>query len=137
MSDVSTIATKFERDIKNAFPDIISRATDKSIRSYMVMGLIWAAYPKAKIIVVRRDPRDNLLSIYKNVFPPNTHLNSYDLGDIKEQYHMFLEFLEFWKSIDPDRYHEVHYEDIIANPEPEIFAPSAKSIILYFLAKSQ
>ena len=44
------------------------RITDKSIPTYLYIGIIKAIFPKARIIVVRRDPRDNLLSIYKFFF---------------------------------------------------------------------
>ena len=93
--------------------------SDKSIQTYLVMGLVWCTLPKAKIVVVRRDPRDNLLSVYKNVFPTGGHLYSYDLDDLGQYYRMFVEMIEFWRDMNPGGFHEIWYEDLIANPEEE------------------
>jgi len=96
------------------------RIVDKSIQTYFMMGLVWMALPKARIVVVRRDPRDNLLSLYKNVFPEGTHLYSYDLRDLGRYYLMFVEMIGFWRNLRPDGFHEVRYENLIADPDGEI-----------------
>lgn len=95
------------------------RITDKSIHSYLYMGLLKLAMPNARIVVVRRDPRDNLLSIYKNKFTDGTHLYSNNLRDLGEYYRTFHEVIEFWRTRVPDWFHEVQYEDLVANPEAE------------------
>ncbi|AMY71851.1 sulfotransferase [Frigidibacter mobilis] len=95
------------------------RLTDKSIQSYMYIGLIKLALPKARIVVVRRDPRDNLLSIYKNKFTDGTHLYSNNLRDLGEYYRSFHEVIEFWRARVPDWFYEVQYENLVANPEAE------------------
>ncbi|SFC64431.1 tetratricopeptide repeat-containing sulfotransferase family protein [Tropicimonas isoalkanivorans] len=91
--------------------------TDKSIQSHMVMGLLKQAIPSARFIVVRRDPRDMLFSIYKNMFAEGTHRYAYDLADLAGYYACFLKILEFWRSVFPGGFHEVHYEDLVADPE--------------------
>ena len=77
------------------------------------------ALPNSRIIVVRRDPRDTLLSIYKNRFPEGTHLYAYDLRDLANYYATFVEMVEFWRSETPDWFTEVEYETLVANPEAE------------------
>ncbi|WGV15327.1 tetratricopeptide repeat-containing sulfotransferase family protein [Fuscovulum ytuae] len=117
-SDIAAMGHDFLRQMGERFPgaDII---TDKSITTYMYIGLVKLALPEARIIVVRRDPRDTLLSIYKNRFPEGTHLYAYDLRDLAEYYATFVEMVEFWRSQTPDWFTEVTYETLVANPEAE------------------
>ncbi|MGB0966997.1 MAG: sulfotransferase family protein [Halocynthiibacter sp.] len=75
--------------------------------------------PQARIVVVRRDPRDNLFSIYKNMFGEGRHLYSYDLNDLAEVYKTFDDLIAFWRKISPGRIYEIHYEDLVRNPELE------------------
>ncbi|MFV2052716.1 sulfotransferase [Aliiroseovarius sp. YM-037] len=117
-AEISALADDYKAYIETLLPGS-DRITDKSIQTYLVMGLVWLSMPNAKVIVVRRDPRDNLLSIYKNVFPDGTHLYSYDLHDLGQYYRMFVEMIDFWRGIAPDRFHEIRYDDLIENPEEE------------------
>ncbi|SIO48192.1 Tetratricopeptide repeat-containing protein [Rhodovulum sp. ES.010] len=93
--------------------------TDKSIQTYMMAGLVRLALPRARIVVVHRDPRDTCLSIYKNIFAEGTHRYAYDLRDLGLYYRMFLDMVEFWRDRLPGGFHEIAYEDLIATPERE------------------
>lgn len=93
--------------------------TDKSIQTYLTLGLLKLAIPNARFIVVRRDPRDTLLSIYKNVFPEGTHLYAYDQVDLARHYATFVRMIDFWRARVPGWFHEVQYEDLVAEPEPQ------------------
>lgn len=95
------------------------RVTDKAINTYMNLGLIRLAIPNARIVVVRRDPRDNLLSIYKNKFPEGTHPYAYDLRDLGLFYATFVEMVDYWREKTPGWFYEVQYEELVANPEVE------------------
>ncbi len=93
--------------------------TDKAIQAHLVMGLLRQAIPGARFIVVRRDPRDGLYSIYKNMFVHGTHMYAYDLADLASYYASFLKILDFWREAMPGGFHEVQYEDLVADPEPQ------------------
>lgn len=93
--------------------------TDKSIQSYVMTGLIHLALPNAKVIIVRRDPRDTALSIYKNVFPSGTHGYGYDLRDLGLYYRLFDEMVAYWREKLPGGFYEVEYEALIADPETQ------------------
>jgi tetratricopeptide (TPR) repeat protein len=108
----------FEAYMHTLYPDA-ERITDKSIQSFAYIGLMKLAMPEARFVVVRRDPRDNLLSIYKNVFPEGTHLYAYSVEDLAEYYRQFLRLVDFWREVVPDWFYEVHYEDLVANPAEE------------------
>ena len=93
--------------------------TDKAINSFLYAGILQAAMPNAKIIVVRRDPRDNLLSMYKNRFEDGAHRYSCDLKLAAIQYNGFVECVRQWKILMPDKIYEVQYEDLTKSPEEE------------------
>lgn len=110
----NTIATY----LHNLYPET-PHVTDKAIQTYMHIGALRLAMPNARFILVRRDPRDNLLSMYKNKFPEGTHLHAYDQRDLARYYGTFVEMVEFWREKVPGWFYEVSYEELVANPEPE------------------
>lgn len=115
---IAALGHDYEAYIRARFPDV-PYITDKSIQTYMYIGLMKLAMPNARFIVVRRDPRDTLLSIYKNKFPDDTHAYAYDQRDLALYYKTFVEMIDFWRSRVPDWFYEVEYEAVVANPEEE------------------
>lgn len=107
-----------EKSLQDACPGA-ERVVDKAIQTYMAMGVVKMIFPKAHIVLVRRDPRDCLLSIYKNVFPEGTHRYAYNQTDLGKYYRMFVEMVEFWREKLPGGFHEIQYEDLIDSPEEE------------------
>ena len=114
--------TGFGRDytacMHSLFPGA-DRITDKSIQTYSMMGLVKLALPRARVVVVRRDPRDNLLSIYKNVFHEGAHRYAYNLEDLGHYYKEFARMIDFWRARLPGYFHEISYDALTANPEAE------------------
>lgn len=117
-ADIAKFGHDYLAEVAKRYPgaDIVS---DKSITSYMYLGLTKLALPNARFIVVRRDPRDNLLSIYKNRFPDGAHTYAYDLRALAEHYATFVDMVNFWRAEAPDWFTEVQYETLVANPEEE------------------
>ena len=73
--------------------------------------------PKARFVVVRRDPRDNALSIYKNQFRGGLHRYANRLDHIAVFLRQFEEMVEFWRAQCPESFYEIQYEELIADPE--------------------
>ncbi len=94
--------------------------TDKSISTYKVAPLVWLALPKAKIVALKRDPRDNLFSMLKNRFVSGLHTYTYSQSDLVEVYGLFTEYLAAWRELAADRIYEIQYEELVANPEVEV-----------------
>ena len=94
--------------------------TDKSIQTFMVMGLFHFILPQARTIVVRRDPRDVGWSIYRNHFADGTHAYSTNLTGIAEMHAIMDDMVAFWRQQRPEAFLEVRYEDLVRDPEPEI-----------------
>ena len=96
------------------------RITDKTISTYQIAPLAWLALPNAKIVALRRDPRDNLWSMFKNRFVTGLHLYSYTQADLVDTYRLYTEYLSLWRDMAPDRLYEIEYEALVANPEQEV-----------------
>ena len=116
--EIAAFGRKVEAHFRMRLPgsDLV---TDKSIQTYLVAGLVRLALPEAKIVVVHRDPRDTGLSIYKNIFAEGAHRYAYNLRDLGLYYRMFLEMIDFWRARLPEGFHEIRYEELIADPEPQ------------------
>ncbi len=93
--------------------------TDKSIMAFLIYGLLHATLPNARFIVVHRDPRDIALSIYKNHFNGGTHRYANDLAAIAEVIKSFRRIIAHWRATLPDRFVELRYEDLVADPETQ------------------
>ncbi len=116
--DYRRFASDYEDAMRAAIPfDRI--VTDKAIQTHLIIGFLKRALPDSKVIVVRRDPRDLLYSIYKNMFAPGTHRYAYDLEDLAGYYASFVQILDFWRRTLPDGFHELHYEELVAHPEEQ------------------
>lgn len=113
--DLRQIGQEITGEYQRLFPGA-RYLTDKGLSAYHHLGLLKRAVPQCKIIIVRRDPRDNCLSMYKNLFQPGTYRYTTDLVALGEYYLHYLEILDFWRATCPEAFHEVHYEDLIADP---------------------
>jgi tetratricopeptide (TPR) repeat protein len=116
LAQCAEAADEFNAVLKQRFPDA-SIVTDKSISTFSLIGVVAKVMPKARVIVVRRDPRDNALSIYKNQFRDGLHRYANKLEHIAEFLLRFEELMEFWREECPDAFYEIRYEDLIADPE--------------------
>ena len=93
--------------------------TDKLPLNFIWIGIIKILLPNSKIVHCIRNPKDNILSLYKNDF--DSHLNfTYDFDDLIEFYKEYLDLMKLWKKQLNDEIFDIKYEDIIENPETEI-----------------
>ena len=96
--------------------------TDKAISTFSRVGQASLALPNARFLMLRRDPRDVGLSIYRNMFPQGRQLFATDLADIGRYLRLYEAMLDHWAEALPDRVHVVDYEALTAEPEPQIRA---------------
>ena len=90
--------------------------TDKLPANFLYAGLIPLILPGAKIVHCRRNPVDNCLSLFMNVFITGQHF-SYDQTDLGQYYRLYLDLMKHWDTLLPGRIHDIAYEDLIAAPE--------------------
>ncbi len=94
---------------------------DKMPLNFMYVPMIARALPRAKIICLQRNPMDTCLSNYRQLFSTNfSYYNyAYSLADTAAFYARFQALTGHFKSLLGERFYQVHYESVVANPEAE------------------
>ena len=95
------------------------RIVDKSLMKHEQIGIVLAAMPKSKMIVLKRDPRDNLLSIFKNQFRAGQVSYNNDLDGLAWTYRKYLDAIAFWQEQFPDQFYVLDYDKLTSDPESE------------------
>ncbi|OUW63094.1 MAG: hypothetical protein CBD61_03775, partial [Pelagibacteraceae bacterium TMED201] len=92
---------------------------DKTLTNFWYIGFIKIFFPKAKIIHVSRNPKDNCLSIFENLFDYPEGWNS-DQNELAEYYLIYKNLMDFWNKLFENSILNIKYEDIILNTETNI-----------------
>ena len=95
--------------------------TEKTPGHYVLIGLIHSLLPAAKLVYVRRNPGDNMLSIFEQNFANGLNY-AYDLDAIVEVYKAHRRLMQHWTSVCGLDIHTVDYDALVADPEPQIRA---------------
>jgi hypothetical protein len=91
------------------------RFIDKTLQNYLYCGLIHAALPAAKIILVQRRPMDACWAIYKAHFQGKFAF-SYHQIELAEYYLAYRRLSRHWRATLPSEVLlEVNYEDIVGD----------------------
>ena len=93
-----------------------SRIVDKMPDNLFHLGLISMLFPRARVIVCRRDPRDTCLSCYFQFFPAG-NLFSYDLADCGIRHRETERLMIHWRQVLPIAVIEVEYELLVSDLE--------------------
>lgn len=94
-----------------------ARFIDKFPQNYLYAGLIHAALPDAKIVMLRRDPMDSCFAMYRAFFS-GAYPFSYDLRELARYYTAFDRLCAHWRAVLPQSaFMEVRYEDLVRDPE--------------------
>ena len=117
-ADLSLISNQYFDFIKN-FASDKNYITDKALFNFQWIGFIKILFPEAKIINCTRNPKDNCLSIYKNLFENEGHW-CYNKKELIECYNLYTDLMLFWNKKMPGEIYEIKYEDLIASPESKI-----------------
>lgn len=92
------------------------RAVDKTPFNLMRLGLIGAMYPNARIIWIRRDPRDVVVSNHTMYFGQG-NVYSTDLANCADATRQIERMGRSWQRETPLRMLEIGYEDLVADLE--------------------
>ena len=98
------------------------RFIDKMPLNFFYLGFIKKAFPRAKIIIMRRNPIDTCLSNFRTLFAVNfSYYNyAYDLLDSAQYYRLFANLLTQWQRQYGEQLLQVVYEDLVHAPEQQI-----------------
>ncbi len=98
------------------------RFVDKMPLNFFYLPLILRALPNARIICVRRNPADTVLSNYRQLFATSFGYYGY-AHDLSWTAHYYAQFdrlmAHFRSSLPADRFTEVHYENLVNDIEGE------------------
>ena len=112
------IATNLLQEMQELAPDA-RHVVDKMPHNFQHIGLIKFLFPRAKIISVRRDPRDIAISNYFTDYQ-SKHGGmgfAYELDDIGEQLADHSLLMQHWHKLFPGEILEVNYEDVVDDLE--------------------
>ena len=89
--------------------------TDKRPDNFLHIGLIKALFPDARIVHTRREPLDNLLSIWFLHLDPGMAY-ALDLGDAAHWYRQYRRLMAHWQRLWPDDIFDLDYDALVAEP---------------------
>lgn len=93
--------------------------TDKRPDNFLHIGLIKTLFPTAKIIHTRRNPLDNLLSLYFLHLDPGMAY-ALDLDDATHWLGQHDRLMAHWKSLYPNDIFDIDYDSLVREPAPAI-----------------
>lgn len=93
------------------------RIVNKRLDNFELIGLILLALPHARIIHVRRDPRDVCLSCFSKLFGEELP-QTFDLGELGRYYCAYDAVMAHWRRVLPTgSMIDVWYERLVKDPE--------------------
>jgi Flp pilus assembly protein TadD len=115
--DFATLGRDYMASARQAAPG--SRLfIDKMPVNYIYCGIIKKALPNARIIHLVRDPMDSCYAVYKTLFN-QAYYFSYDLDKLADYYTAYHRHMRHWHEVMPGAILDVHYEDLVTDPERE------------------
>lgn len=86
---------------------------DKMPQNFQILGLLHSAFPDARIVHIRREPRDNILSIFTTPYQMSPEY-AHDLESIRFAYDEYRRIMAHWRQVLPSKiFHEIDYEELV------------------------
>ena len=141
-AELSAIADEYMSKLQALFPGG-AHVTDKRPDNVLHLGLIRAMFPAARIVLTRRELRDNCLSIYFQQLGAQLNYAT-DLADAAHYYRLQERLLERWHALLGENIFTVDYDELVRDPEPVLRAlleflglPWDKACLEFQQARSQ
>jgi tetratricopeptide (TPR) repeat protein len=114
-AELRSLGARFLQMIQQMAP-AAERITDKMPANFRFAGLIHLTLPNARIIHIRRDPRDIAVSCFSILFVKSRLPFSYDLPEIGRYIRGYQRLMEHWRKVLPSEVMlEVQYEELVDN----------------------
>jgi len=97
----------------------VCELTDKRPDNFLHIGFIKTLFPAAKIVHTRRDPLDNLLSLYFLHLDPSMAY-ALNLEDAAHWHGQYERLMAHWKSLYPNDIFDVDYDELVREPKAVI-----------------
>lgn len=108
----------------------VAHYVDKLPGNFFIMPLLFMLYPRARVLHIRRDPRDACLSMYCQNFS-NGHLYSNRLDTLARFYGAYERLTTHYEQLLGDRVQVLRYEDLVSAPEASLKALCAYIGVAY------
>ena len=93
--------------------------TDKLPSNFHNIGFIVRALPQAKILHMVRDPVETCFSNLRELFS-DANPYSYDMSELADYFRRYRGLMTAWHEKFPGRILDVHYAQLVAEPESEL-----------------
>jgi tetratricopeptide (TPR) repeat protein len=116
LAEFDRLGERYLRTVGEVFAPAKNRFVDKTLHNYLYCGLIHAALPHAKIILMLRGPMATAWALYKAHFQSG-YLFSYELTDLADYYLAYRRVVQHWKDTLPSQtLCTVSYEGVVRFP---------------------
>lgn len=112
------IGTRYLQELARRFPEA-DRVTDKRPDNFLLLGVVKALFPRARIVHTTRDALDNCLSVYFLHLDPRLAY-AMDLMDIGHYYVQYRRLMTHWQAVFGDSLLDFHYDDFVREPRPAV-----------------
>ena len=92
---------------------------DTQSRNFMYMNFVRLALPKARIVLLQRDPMDTCYAIFKTLFEKG-HPYANDLAELAHYFVAYRKLTDHWLQVMPEAIHVVRFEQLLSDPRPVI-----------------
>lgn len=113
--DIETMAAEYERELRRVVPGK-GLVTDKRPDNFMHLAVARAMFPRARIVVTRRERRDNCLSLYFQQLGNNLGYAT-DLAHADHYYGLHERLLGHWLDLFGASLLVVDYENLVERPD--------------------
>lgn len=115
-ADFETLAREYLALVRERAGPDPTRIVDKHPLNFRFLGLVAEMFPRARILVTCRDPRDAGLSCYFQDFQEGQDY-SFDLVDLARYFRCYERWIDHWRQVLPLPLLEVRYEELVRAPE--------------------
>ena len=114
--ELSAVGDEYMSALRRLFPGA-AHVTDKRPDNVLHLGLIRAMFPAARIVLTRRELRDNCLSVYFQQLGSQLSYAT-DLADTAHYYRLQERLLDRWHELLAENIFTVDYDELVRDPEP-------------------
>ncbi len=118
--ELSVLSEEYMSTLRRLFPNA-EHVTDKRPDNVLHLGVIRAMFPASRIVLTRRELRDNCLSIYFQQLGAQLSYAT-DLGDTAHYYRLQERLLDRWHALLGENIFTVDYDELVRDPEPVLRA---------------
>jgi tetratricopeptide (TPR) repeat protein len=114
-ADPATVAANYAKAADREMRNVPISIIEKLPMNYLYLGAIHRALPKAKLVLVNREPLDSCFAMYRTLFG-EAYPFSYDFEDLASYYAAYERLMKHWRACLGDALCEITYDDLVKSP---------------------